>query len=103
ILVAPKAELDLREQQALEKSRLEEELGELKSEIIKINFAKATDIADMIGGEGAVSMLSERGSITIDERTNSLLIRELEENIAVIRGIIESLDIPVKQVQIEAR
>ncbi|MEZ8053303.1 type IV pilus secretin PilQ [Vibrio atlanticus] len=103
ILVAPKAELDLREQQALEKSRLEEELGELKSEIIKINFAKATDIADMIGGEGAVSMLSERGSITIDERTNSLLIRELEENITVIRGIIESLDIPVKQVQIEAR
>ncbi|MFL7031939.1 type IV pilus secretin PilQ [Vibrio lentus] len=103
ILVAPKAELDLREQQALEKSRLEEELGELKSEIIKINFAKATDIADMIAGEGAVSMLSDRGSITIDERTNSLLIRELEENIAVIRGIIESLDIPVKQVQIEAR
>ncbi|PQJ55831.1 fimbrial protein [Vibrio chagasii] len=103
ILVAPKAELDLREQQALEKSRLEEELGELKSEIIKVNFAKATDIADMIGGEGAVSMLSDRGSITIDERTNSLLIRELEENIAVIRGIIESLDIPVKQVQIEAR
>ena len=103
ILVAPKAELDLREQQALEKSRLEEELGELKSEIIKINFAKATDIADMIGGEGAVSMLSDRGSITIDERTNSLLIRELEENITVIRGIIESLDIPVKQVQIEAR
>ncbi|WP_192889510.1 type IV pilus secretin PilQ [Vibrio bathopelagicus] len=103
ILVAPKAELDLREQQALEKSRLEEELGELKSEIIKINFAKATDIADMIGGDGAVSMLSDRGSITIDERTNSLLIRELEENIAVIRGIIESLDIPVKQVQIEAR
>ena len=103
ILVAPKAELDLREQQALEKSRLEKELGELKSEIIKINFAKATDIADMIGGEGAVSMLSDRGSITIDERTNSLLIRELEENIAVIRGIIQSLDISVKQVQIEAR
>jgi len=103
ILVAPRAELDLREQQALEKSRLEQELGELKSEIIKINFAKATDIADMIGGDGSVSMLSDRGSITIDERTNSLLIRELAENISVIREIIESLDIPVKQVQIEAR
>lgn len=48
-------------------------------------------------------MLSERGSISIDERTNSLLIRELPDNIAVIREIIESLDIPVKQVQIEAR
>ncbi|MGF1752632.1 type IV pilus secretin PilQ family protein [Vibrio makurazakiensis] len=103
ILVAPKAELDLREQQALEKLRLEEELGELKSEIVKIHFAKASDIAEMIGGEGTVSMLSERGSITIDERTNSLLLRELPENIEVIRGIVESLDIPVKQVQIEAR
>ena len=48
-------------------------------------------------------MLSERGSMTIDERTNSLLVRELPENILVIRDIIESLDIPVKQVQIEAR
>ncbi|NOH96559.1 type IV pilus secretin PilQ family protein [Vibrio sp. 99-70-13A1] len=103
ILVAPKAELDLREQQALEKSRLEEELGELKSEIVKINFAKASEIAEMIGGDSTVSMLSERGSITIDERTNSLLVRELPENIAVIREIVESLDIPVKQVQIEAR
>ena len=103
ILVAPRAELDLREQQALEKSRLEEELGELKSEIIKINFAKASDIAEMIGGDGVVSMLSDRGSITIDERTNSLLVRELAENISVIREIVESLDIPVKQVQIEAR
>ncbi|WP_373417306.1 type IV pilus secretin PilQ [Vibrio sp. D449a] len=103
ILVAPRAELDLREQQALEKSRLEEELGELKSEIIKINFAKASDIAEMIGGDGVVSMLSDRGSITIDERTNSLLVRELSENISVIREIVESLDIPVKQVQIEAR
>ncbi len=93
----------MREQQVLEKSKLEQELGELKSEIIKINFAKATDIADMIGGDGTVSMLSDRGSITIDERTNSLLIRELADNISVIREIIESLDIPVKQVQIEAR
>ncbi|ASG00831.1 type IV pilus secretin PilQ family protein [Vibrio anguillarum] len=103
ILVAPKEELDLREKQQLEKARLAEELGDLRSEIIKINFAKASDIAQMIGGEGAVSMLSERGSISIDDRTNSLLIRELAENIVVIRQIVESLDIPVKQVQIEAR
>ncbi|QIA64405.1 type IV pilus secretin PilQ [Vibrio astriarenae] len=103
ILIAPKAELDLREQQQLEKARLAEELGELSSEIIKINFANAADIADMIGGEGAFSMLSERGSISIDDRTNSLLLRELPDNIGVIREIVSSLDIPVKQVQIEAR
>ncbi|OHY91576.1 fimbrial protein [Vibrio rotiferianus] len=103
ILVAPKEELDLREKQQLEKLKLEEEIGELSSEIIKVNFAKASDIAQMINGEGNISMLSVRGSMTIDERTNSLLIRELPENIAVIREIVESLDIPVKQVQIEAR
>lgn len=85
ILVAPKAELDLREKQQLEKARLAEELGDLQSAIIKISFAKASDIAEMIGGTGAVNMLSERGSISIDERTNALLIRELPENIHVIR------------------
>lgn len=103
ILVAPTDELDLREKQQLEKQQLEEEMGELSSEIIKVNFAKASDIAEMINGEGNISMLSERGSMTTDERTNSLLVRELPENILVIRDIIESLDIPVKQVQIEAR
>ena len=103
ILVAPTDELDLREKQQLEKQQLEQTMGELSSEIIKVNFAKASDIAEMINGEGNISMLSERGSMTIDERTNSLLIRELHENIEVIREIIESLDIPVKQVQIEAR
>ncbi|MGY5741304.1 type IV pilus secretin PilQ [Vibrio antiquarius] len=103
ILVAPTDELDLREKQQLEKQQLEQTMGELSSEIIKVNFAKASDIAEMINGEGNISMLSERGSMTIDERTNSLLIRELSENIEVIREIIESLDIPVKQVQIEAR
>lgn len=103
ILVAPTDELDLREKQQLEKQKLEEEMGELSSEIIKVNFAKASEIAEMINGEGNISMLSERGSMTIDERTNSLLIRELPENINIIRDIVESLDIPVKQVQIEAR
>ncbi|ELV8680236.1 type IV pilus secretin PilQ family protein [Vibrio fluvialis] len=103
ILVAPKEELDLREKQQLEKARMAEELGDLQSDILIINFAKASDIAQMIGGDGAVNMLSERGSISIDERTNALLIRELPENIVVIRDIVASLDIPVKQVQIEAR
>ncbi|MDE1327255.1 type IV pilus secretin PilQ [Vibrio aestuarianus] len=103
IIVAPKQELDSREKQQLEKARLAEELGDLRSEIININFAKASDIAEMIGGEGPLSMLSQRGSISVDERTNSLLIRELPDNIGVIRHIIAALDIPVKQVQIEAR
>lgn len=103
VLIAPKAELDAQEQQVLEKARLNEELGELSSEIIKINFAKASEVAEMVGSESSLSMLSERGSLSIDERTNSLLVRDLKQNVDVIREIVESLDVPVKQVQIEAR
>ncbi|WP_211294085.1 type IV pilus secretin PilQ [Vibrio gangliei] len=103
VLVAPKAELDAQQKQRLEQARLQEELGDLSSELIQINFAKASDIAALIGGEGEISMLSSRGNITVDERTNSLLIRDLPNNIEIIKGIVESLDIPVKQVQIEAR
>ncbi len=103
VLVAPKAELDRQEKQALEKNRLTEQIGQLESQIVKIHYANASDVAAMIGGEGAVSMLSERGSVAIDERTNSLLLRELPSNISVIKSIIAELDVPVKQVQIEAR
>ncbi|WP_394153345.1 type IV pilus secretin PilQ [Vibrio maritimus] len=103
VLVAPKAELDRQEKQALEKNRLTEQIGQLESQVIKIHYANASDVAAMIGGEGAVSMLSERGSVAIDERTNSLLLRELPSNINVIKSIIAELDVPVKQVQIEAR
>lgn len=103
VLIAPKSELDEQQKKRLEQARLEDELGDLSSELLKISFAKASDIAGMIGGDGEVSMLSSRGSITVDERTNALLIRDLSSNIDIIKGIVEALDIPVKQVQIEAR
>jgi type IV pilus assembly protein PilQ len=103
ILVAPKEELERREQQALEKARMAEALGELHSEVIQVKYANAAEIAAMINGEDDIGMLSERGSISVDERTNSLLVRELADNAQVIRELIEALDVPVKQVQIEAR
>lgn len=103
VLVAPKAELDRQEKLELERHQLTEKIGKLKSEIIKINYAKASEMAAMIGGKETLSMLSERGSVTVDERTNSLLIRDLPDNLEVIKSIIAELDIPVKQVQIEAR
>ncbi|GMQ47824.1 type IV pilus secretin PilQ family protein [Vibrio sp. 10N] len=103
VLVAQKAELDRQEKLELERHQLTEKIGKLASEIIKINYAKASEMAVMIGGKEAVSMLSERGSVTVDERTNSLLLRDLPDNIEVIKSIIAELDIPVKQVQIEAR
>ncbi len=103
IIVAPKAEFELREQKRLEQAKLAQGLKLLSSKILKIKYAKASDVAEMIKGEGDVSMLSRRGSITIDERTNALLIRDVADNIQVIEEIIRVLDIPVKQVQIEAR
>ncbi|OAJ93690.1 type IV pilus secretin PilQ [Vibrio bivalvicida] len=103
VLVAPKPEFDAHEQQILERVRLTEQLGELTSDIIKVNFAKAADIADLIDGGEEFSMLSSRGSLSIDERTNTLLIRDLEENLVTIRSIVDALDVPAKQVQIEAR
>ncbi|MDD9155791.1 type IV pilus secretin PilQ [Aliivibrio sp. S4TY2] len=103
VLVAPKSELDAQEQKVLEQAQMASELGSLSSEIISVSYAKASDIAELLVGEGDITMLSSRGSITVDERTNSLLLRDLPENIDVIKEIIETLDIPIKQVQIEAR
>ncbi|OCH25697.1 fimbrial protein [Aliivibrio fischeri] len=103
VLIALKTELDAQEQQVLEQAQMASELAALSSEILSIKYAKASDIAELLVGEGEITMLSSRGSITVDERTNSLLLRDLPENITVIKDIIDTLDIPIKQVQIEAR
>lgn len=102
VLIAPASELDSQVKQRFEKQRLVDEFGDLTSEIIKVNYAKASEVASLIG-DGTQSMLSERGSIAVDERTNALLVRDLKDNINVVRRIITSLDVPIKQVQIEAR
>lgn len=90
IVIAPKDEFQQHSQ-------------ELQSEMVKINFAKAANIAQIIAGEGNMKLLSERGHITSDERTNVILIRDHAKNITAILDVIKHLDIPVKQVQIEAR
>lgn len=103
VLVAPKSEFDIQKKKSLEQAKMASELTELSSVILPISYAKASDIAELFTGDGEVTMLSQRGSITVDERTNSLLLRDLPESIDVIKDIIETLDVPIKQVQIEAR
>lgn len=104
LLIAPKVELDGHEQQALAAKRKSEELAALRSELIQVKYAKAIDLASLLlGDEDGVSMLSARGSLHVDERTNSLIIKDLPESIESIKDILSALDIPVKQVQIEAR
>lgn len=104
VMIAPKEELAREEQKQLESKRKEEELASLRSEIIQINYAKASELGELLQGSGeGVSMLSPRGSLHIDERTNSLIINDIAESLANIRDIVTALDIPVQQVQIEAR
>jgi type IV pilus secretin PilQ/predicted competence protein len=104
VLVAPKDELAQNEQKALEAKRKENELASLRSELIQVNYAKAVDLVDLLEGtEDGISMLSERGSLHVDDRTNSIIIKDLPSSIESIKDIISALDIPVKQVQIEAR
>ncbi|PSW04864.1 type IV pilus secretin PilQ [Photobacterium lipolyticum] len=104
VLIAPKAELAQNEQKALEAKRKEEELASLRSELIQVSYAKASDLASLLQGtEGGVSMLSPRGSLHVDERTNALIIKDINDSVDDIKAIISALDRPVKQVQIEAR
>ncbi|MFA0373275.1 secretin N-terminal domain-containing protein, partial [Vibrio sp. 10N.222.54.F6] len=79
------------------------ELAPLYSEYLQINYAKAADIAILLKGEDS-SLLSSRGSVAVDERTNTLLVKDTEETLELsIYRVIEVLDIPIKQVLIEAR
>nr|WP_225917926.1 type IV pilus secretin PilQ family protein [Neiella holothuriorum] len=102
LLVAPSEELAIREAQELRAQQEVEKLAPLFSEYVQINYAKAEDIAELLKNDDA-NMLSERGSVTVDERTNTLLIRDTTEQLEEVRGLIAVLDRPVKQVQIESR
>ena len=100
--IAPAEEIAAREKQELESQRQIEELEPLFSDLVQINYAKATDVANLLRSEGA-SLLSPRGNVTVDERTNNLLIQDTADKLSEIRKLINTLDIPVQQVLIESR
>ncbi|WP_084002780.1 type IV pilus secretin PilQ [Methylophaga muralis] len=111
MLIAPAAEIAAREKQELEARKQLVELEPLYSEIFEVNFAKATEMAAILtttqgqtsAGGSAGGFLSNRGSVVVDQRTNSLLLRDTATNLADVRKLIEKLDIPVRQVLIESR
>jgi len=103
ILVAPATEIAARERQELESRQDIQELAPLRSEFLQVNYAKASDLAGLLEGGGENSLLSDRGTVSIDERTNTLLIYDTAERIQDIRRLVAALDIPVRQVLIEAR
>jgi type IV pilus assembly protein PilQ len=107
IIVAPQAELASREKAELAARKDVQDLSPLRSEYLQVNYAKAADIALLIrnnkDGPQAGSLLSTRGSVAVDERTNTLLLQDTSDHLADIRRLVATLDIPVRQVLIEAR
>ncbi len=106
LLIAPADEIAARERQELEAQNQIAELAPLRRELIQVNYAKAADIATLfqsvagIDGEGGKS---ERGSVTVDDRTNSIIAYQTQDKLDELRRIVTQLDIPVRQVMIEAR
>lgn len=105
LMVAPAAEIAERERQQIEANKQISELAPLQSEFVRIRYAKAADVVKLFkaGTEDGGSLISPRGSVVVDGRTNSLIITDTAPKLAAIRELIELVDIPVRQVMIEAR
>jgi len=102
IIVAPQAELATREKAELAARKDVSELAPLRSEYLQVNYAKAEDMAALIKSQNN-SLLSSRGSVAVDQRTNTLLLLDTSDKLTDIRRLVATLDIPVRQVLIESR
>jgi len=109
MLIAPSEEIAAQEKIDLEAAQAITELAPIRNAFFTINFAKVTELEPLFGGEGggeggaAGGLLSTRGSVIIDERTNTLIVKDTDEVISEIRKILAELDIPVRQVLISSR
>lgn len=105
LMVAPAQEIAERERQEIEANKQLAELAPLQSEFIRIRYAKAVDVVQLFeaGSEEGGSLISERGSVVVDERTNSIVVTDTAAKLSEIRDLIEKVDIPIRQVMIEAR
>jgi type IV pilus assembly protein PilQ len=104
IIIGPTEELANREKAELAAHREVQELSPVHSEFLQVNYAKVADLAKLIKATGSKdSMLSARGTLSIDDRTNTLLVQDTSERLADIRRLVQTLDVPVRQVLIEAR
>jgi type IV pilus assembly protein PilQ len=109
LMIAPAAEIAERERQELETLKQLEELAPLQTEYLRIRYASASELFKLFGAaarddEAATnSILSERGSAIVDERTNSIILTDTADKIAEFRELVEKIDVPIRQVMIEAR
>jgi type IV pilus assembly protein PilQ len=102
MLVAPVEEIAARERAEAEADKQKIELAPLHSEILQINYAKASDLGTLMKNKQN-SILSDRGAVTVDDRTNSLLVLDTRDKLNEIRALVQKLDVPVRQVLIESR
>lgn len=114
IWIAPKDELAIKEQADLEASKKKTELEPLRTQSFQLNYTKAEDVAKGLTGQGAAGgsggggntatrILSQRGSVISDQRTNQLFVTDIPTKLEEIQSLIARIDIPVRQVLIEAR
>ncbi|WJN59072.1 type IV pilus secretin PilQ [Pseudomonas sp. SO81] len=105
LLIAPADEIAARERQELEAQNQIAELAPLRRELIQVNYAKAADIAALFQSVAATEGggAGERGTVTVDDRTNSIIAYQTQDRLDELRRIVAQLDIPVRQVMIEAR
>jgi type IV pilus assembly protein PilQ len=103
IIIGPTAQLAAREKAELAARQEVQELAPLRTEVVQVNFAKASDLATLIRSQGTGSLLSPRGNVSVYPGLNALLIQDTAESISAIRDLVSQLDIPVRQVRIEAR
>jgi len=101
LLVAPAEEIAAREKLELETNKQVAALAPVRLDVVQINYAKASDVVDLLRQDE--ELISERGFISSDERTNTISVRETSDKLEQIRKLITTWDIPVRQVLIEAR
>jgi type IV pilus assembly protein PilQ len=105
LLVAPAAEIAAREKLELENQKQISELAPLQTEFIQVRYASATQLFELFNNAAGTdqSMLSERGSVIVDDRTNAIILTDTADRLQDFRKVINQLDVPVRQVLIEAR
>ncbi len=104
LLVAPAEELAARELLTLESRKQMADLAPLRRELLQVNYAKAADLAKLFQSvNGLEGTTDERGSVAVDDRTNNIIAYQTHERLEELRRIVAQLDIPVRQVMIEAR
>ena len=101
LLVAPADEIAAREKLELETSKQIAELAPVRLDIIQVNYAKAADVVELIRADE--ELISSRGFVSSDARTNTISVRETSEKLDEIRRLVSTWDVPVRQVSIEAR